>query len=324
VGDIVGAIHSAAASTNLSYDNSRVVAGVRIAHVAPVVYDEFMNLGNYAQHVALLRGTTDGIMDGVHALRNQYLADAVLLILDDGALCGRASQIGSTSVTAFAAVWAPCLLSGFTFAHELGHLQSARHDLQTDGTLSPYAYGHGYIAPDRSWRTIMAYADKCNQCAALPYWSNPNVLHPQQGIPMGTATREDNARVLNNTRLTLRDFRTLPAPNLFELTNSSERGEHPHFTWQAVPGADVYNLYRCLRDPDNDILYPSCFVKHGRVSGTVTQFVDYYATITWTSRGSCPGYNSEERQAIYRVSAQNRTGESGWVLDEYVCVFEGR
>ena len=42
-------------------------------------------------------------------------------------------------------------------------------------------------------------------CPRLNYWSNPNKLY--NGAPMGTTTRSDNTRVLNNTRGTVAAFR---------------------------------------------------------------------------------------------------------------------
>ena len=53
-------------------------------------------------------------------------------------------------------------------------------------------------------RTIMAY--NCSpSCPRINYWSSP--LRTYGGQVMGTATRSDNARVLNNTRATISAFR---------------------------------------------------------------------------------------------------------------------
>ena len=83
-------------------------------------------------------------------------------------------MIGSTAATAFAAVHWDCATGYYSFAHEIGHLQSARHDIATDPSTSPYAYGHGYRYEPSSgsrWRTIMAY--NCTRsCPRLNFWSN--------------------------------------------------------------------------------------------------------------------------------------------------------
>jgi hypothetical protein len=50
----------------------------------------------------------------------------------------------------------------------------------------------------------MAY--NCSpSCPRINYWSNPNRTY--QSAAMGTASRSDNARVLNTTRGTMSGFR---------------------------------------------------------------------------------------------------------------------
>ncbi|NVJ61865.1 MAG: VCBS repeat-containing protein [Gammaproteobacteria bacterium] len=50
----------------------------------------------------------------------------------------------------------------------------------------------------------MSY-DCPGSCTRLPYWSNPNVQ--RSGVAMGTSSQSDNARVLNQTRVTVSNFR---------------------------------------------------------------------------------------------------------------------
>ena len=143
-------------------------------------------------------------MDNLHALRNQNAADVAMIVLNNSSSCGLASAIGANASTAFAAVARACTTGYYSFAHEIGHLQSARHDPAADPTNRPYAYGHGYRSPTSAWRTIMAY--NCNAgCPRINYWSSPNRTYGGQA--MGTATRSDNARVLNTTRGRLAAFR---------------------------------------------------------------------------------------------------------------------
>ena len=93
-----------------------------------------------------------------------------------------------------------------TLTHEIGHLQSARHDPKNDPTNTPYAWGHGYqYTTNPKWRTIMAYNCTGGGCPRLNFWSNPGVLY--NGKPMGTTTKNDNHRVLNDTRATVAAFR---------------------------------------------------------------------------------------------------------------------
>lgn len=201
-GDINGIIDLAVAETNQGYTNSGVLIDVILAHKGQVTYTES---GNFSTDLSRYRGTSDGFMDSIHTTRNSVAADVGLLIINNGSFCGLASGIGSTASSAFAAVYWDCATGYYSFAHEIGHLQSARHDPATDPNNSPYAHGHGYqYTGSPKWRTIMAY--NCSGgCPRLNYWSNPSKLY--NGQPMGTTTRSDNARVLNTTRTTVSGFR---------------------------------------------------------------------------------------------------------------------
>jgi len=201
-GNISSLIDLAVAETNQGYTNSGVLIDLILAHKGQISYNES---GNFSTDLARYRGTSDGYMDSIHTTRNSVAADVGVLLINNGSYCGLASGIGSTASSAFAAAYWDCATGYYSFAHEIGHLQSARHDPATDGSNSPYAYGHGYqYNGSPKWRTIMAYA--CSGgCPRLNYWSNPNRTY--NGQPMGTTTRSDNTRVLNNTRTTVAGFR---------------------------------------------------------------------------------------------------------------------
>ena len=201
-GDINGLITLAVAESNQGYTNSGVLIDLILANKAQVSYTES---GSFSTDLSRYRGTADGYMDGIHATRNSSTADVAVLLINNASSCGLASGIGSSATTAFATAHWDCATGYYSFAHEIGHLQSARHDPATDGTNTPYAYGHGYqYNGSPRWRTIMAY-DCSAGCPRLNYWSNPNKLY--NGQPMGTAARNDNARVLNATRGTVAAFR---------------------------------------------------------------------------------------------------------------------
>jgi hypothetical protein len=204
-GNIASKIQLAIDETNQSYANSGVLINMVNVHSVQVTYNEARR--SFSQHVTALRSTTDGIMDNVHTLRNTYGADMVILVVNDSEACGQAAAIGSTASSAFAAAHYTCITGYYSFGHELGHLQSARHDRYVDASTTPYAYGHGYIPPSKSWRTVMAYGNNCNNCTRIQYWSSPLVVHPGTNEVMGTAQYEDNARVLNLTAPTIAAFR---------------------------------------------------------------------------------------------------------------------
>lgn len=200
-GDITGLVNLAISETNQGYANSGVSITLQLASSSQVSYTES---GSFSTDLSRFRGTSDGFMDSIHTTRNSTAADVGVLIINNSSSCGLASGIGSSASTAFAAVHYSCATGYYSFGHEIGHLQSARHDPAADPSTTPYAYGHGYRSPTSAWRTIMAY--NCTSgCPRINYWSNPAKTYGGQA--MGTTTRSDNTRVLNTTRGTIAAFR---------------------------------------------------------------------------------------------------------------------
>jgi hypothetical protein len=202
--NISSLIQLAVDETNVSYLNSGININMVRVHTAQVSYNE---TGTFSQHVSRLRSTTDGYMDNVHTLRNTYAADVVVLVVNDSEACGIASSIGSTASTAFAVAHYSCITGYYSFGHEIGHLQGARHDRYVDASTSPYAYGHGFIPSTKNWRTVMAYGNNCSNCTRIQWWSSPLKTYPATGQVMGTAAYEDNARVLNATAASVAAYR---------------------------------------------------------------------------------------------------------------------
>ncbi|HEX2076895.1 MAG TPA: M12 family metallo-peptidase [Longimicrobium sp.] len=204
-GNIASRIQLAVDETNQSYVNSGINITMNRVYTAQVSYSESGR--SFSQHVSALRGTTDGMMDIVHSWRNTYAADVVVLVVNDSEACGMAAAIKATASYAFAAAHYTCITGYYSFGHEVGHLQGARHDRYVDGSTTPYAYGHGFIPSSKNWRTIMAYGNNCSNCTRIQWWSNPLKTYPATGEVMGTTTYEDNARVLNGTASTVAAFR---------------------------------------------------------------------------------------------------------------------
>jgi hypothetical protein len=94
-------------------------------------------------------------------------------------------------------------MTGFSIAHEIGHILGARHDRHTDALDSPFPYGHGYVNGTK-WRDIMSYQGGCEGCPRIPYWSNPRITY--NGEPTGTDAN-DNARVILEQALRVSNFR---------------------------------------------------------------------------------------------------------------------
>ena len=225
----------AVTETNTSYANAGVTTRLRLVHIEQVTYTES---GNISTDVARLAGTSDGYMDTVHSIRNTFGADMVGMVVENGGgYCGMANAIMATASTAFQVTARNgCMTGYYSFGHEFGHLQGARHDVYVDTNTTPYAFGHGYVrtgstTPNR-WRTVMAYNNKCSDlgynCTRLQYWSNPTKVY--NSAAMGN-TAAQNYAVLNLTDTTVANFRTAVIGSNFSNTfNSSSTG------WSAVNG----------------------------------------------------------------------------------------
>ena len=199
VSNMKNTILTAVALTNQSFINSQVNYQIELAYAGQTNYTE----SGFYTDLTRFRNSSDGYMDEVHALRNKYSADVCVLLIDDCDYCGLATGIGVSESNAFCAVstCSNCATSNYSFGHEIGHLLGCRHDPSADSGTTPFSYGHGYVNPSETWRTIMAYGT----CPRLQYWSNPNVTHG--GEPMGTGSTNDNTRVWNERTSTVMAFR---------------------------------------------------------------------------------------------------------------------
>lgn len=233
--------------TNQSYIKSGVTRRLRLVHIEQVVYTES---GDIFVDVTRLAGTTDGYMDNVHALRNTYAADMVGLIVENGGgYCGVASAIMADAASAFQLSQRECATGYYSFGHEFGHLQGARHDVYVDPSTTPYTYGHGYVHTGTTtatrWRTVMAYNNKCSDlgynCTRLQFWSNPAKL--KGGAPMGNSVSK-NFKVLNTTALTVANFRTaLISGYFYNNFNANHAGWTPVTGTWSLANASVYRTH---------------------------------------------------------------------------------
>lgn len=233
----------AVTETNQSYANDGIIPRLRLVHVQEYAYTETGNLGT---DLARLVSSTDAYFTTVHSLRNTYGADMVSLIVENGGpYCGLANAIMATAAGAFQVTARSCATGYYSFGHEFGHLQGARHDPYVDGSTTPFSYGHGYVHTGSTtatrWRTIMAYNNKCSNlgydCTRLQWWSNPTKTW--LGALMGAVGLSENYKVLNATRVTVANFRAQRIGNNFASSfNASAAGWAPVYgMWQLFGGA---------------------------------------------------------------------------------------
>ncbi|MGR9044310.1 MAG: M12 family metallo-peptidase [Gammaproteobacteria bacterium] len=209
-------IANAVAKANQAYINSNVDMQLNVVYAGEVSYNQTGNMSTTLQNLAV---TNDGQMDQIHALRDQYGADQVVLISSESNYCGIAyvmtNPSSSFNVAAFSVVHDDskyACLSNNTMAHELGHNQGDQHDRASANTVGAYDYSYGYrLCQTGGFNTIMAYS--CSGAARVGYFSSPNLTY--NGEYLGTST-EDNVRSMNNTKAIVAAFRgsvDLSTPN---------------------------------------------------------------------------------------------------------------
>src|SRR5690606_32235448 len=99
---------------------------------------------DFVQQLLDLEGNTDGHMDEVHDLRNQYGADMVAMINSNHDYCGIAFMgFGPHDYQMFSVTNYSCAVGNLSFAHELGHNMGAAHDKNQAGA-GKYSYSHGH------------------------------------------------------------------------------------------------------------------------------------------------------------------------------------
>ncbi len=201
-------IVQAVAETNQAYSNSGISQRINLVHTVATDYTES---GDTSEDLSRLTATDDGYLDNLHALRDSYGADQVVMLIKGGSYCGFAYRMGTLSTgfasRAFSIVRHDCATGYYSFAHELGHNQGAHHELENgDGAI--YEYAHGYQDYSNRFRTVMAVS--CSGCTRVDHFSNPDVLY--NGFPTGDTTVSNNARTLNETAATVASFRAGAQP----------------------------------------------------------------------------------------------------------------
>jgi hypothetical protein len=244
---IVNLINVGISETNTSYANSGVGQRVRLVHTGLVPYTEVnsfsTNLSNLRDgepglgDVAALRDQhrADLVMLLVHPPNGDFCGIAYVMTSVSTAFARSGVSVTDTS----------CVTPGFTMAHEWGHNMGAQHDWYMNASRLPYSYAHGFVnwKPGQRWRSIMAYNDACSvqriSCTRLLAWANPNhrltssfcpggtytcrsnlwLLSEPMGLPADTGSScvissltnnycdADDSRALNNTALTVANFR---------------------------------------------------------------------------------------------------------------------
>ncbi len=292
------------AETNQAYMAGGVNQRVRLVAVEEVEYTQ----SDVVTDLSRLTNKTDGYMDGIHAVRDQFAADAVLLVRSG--LGANANLMATVSADFERIAFATTKANSLTFAHELGHLMGLHHDryeVCENGRCTrmafPYAYGYVNLrafgqgtAASTRWRSVMAYDTRCDDagfsCEWLLRFSNPDQIYPDPGgDPLGQSGLEpsgdadgpsDGVRVLNRTRGYVANFRRAP-----DITVSFAADQHT-----ATEGGTAATVtLRLSGKPTRPIYVP--LVAMGANGGTVYDY-KLPARVTFTA---------EETEKSFTVAA---------------------
>ena len=218
--------------TNLAYQNSAVIPRVRAVHIQEVVYTES---GSISTDLSRLRRTSDGYLDEVHGLRNQYGADLVQLVVEGG--CGVAYLMSGNNPGfasyAFSVASRICISPNYTLGHELGHNMGCNHAPEDPIGTGAFDWSFGYKDQTAGFRTVMAYSPG----KRVLHFSNPAKTY--NGAVTGVWELQDNADSLNGVRVTIANFRQAvgtPPPAEPDLMVESVSLVSPN----PVEGDDVY------------------------------------------------------------------------------------
>ncbi len=211
-------INTAVTETNTGYANSGVIQRINLVGAVEVSYTE----SDISTDLARLQKPSDGYLDNVHALRDSTYADVVVLIGEGyGAYCGMSYLMAGNdpgfAPNAFSVVAGGCATGLYSFGHEIGHNMGLNHARVDPVGTGAFSYSYGYKDPANLFRTVMAY------CCGYPYctsgcprvlnFSNPNVSYSSKAMGIIDTDPQSayNAKSLNNTRVTVANWRIRPA-----------------------------------------------------------------------------------------------------------------
>lgn len=174
-----------------------------LAHSQVVDYQE---TGVLQTDLNRLTDKSDGYIDEIHSLRDQYKADLVVLLVEDADYCGIAWLIHPMDPKmeryAFSVSDRQCALNNLTFSHEIGHNIGMRHDRYAENGGNPEEYNYGYVLKNQKVRSIMAYDKECQDagfsCRRLLTYCAPHIFIKDErfGVPIGNGNAAHNLEVL--------------------------------------------------------------------------------------------------------------------------------
>ena len=223
-GNVDALIRLAIDQMNRVYANSRVDARVRLVHRYQT---EYVPQGDMYATLTNLQAPADGQLDEVHAVRDRYGADLVVLLTgrDSRRWCWYAYS-GQRPAWGFSVVAQNCI-GNYSFTRALASNQAAGQNPESRENRR-FPYGHALCNDPGNWRTIMS-RNPDRRCPAIqPYFSNPEVSF--MGTPTGDPEVRDNARVLRQTAHLVSSYRQAPVtPHAIPLVTSANNPSRQGF-----------------------------------------------------------------------------------------------
>jgi len=212
---IANTISSLMAKADLALNNSNTLLTIELVHSAQVSYTELNNVDDLYN----LRGTSDGLMDNVHNLRDYYAADLVVLLEDISYTGGQGYLLSSTAgqpAYGFSLTRVQQASWTYTTIHEIGHNLGCHHhklqNTQPGPGIFSYSAGWRWTDPDGGYYcSIMTYEGGSNfddgiTHTRVPHFSDPAILY--LGELTGNVADGNNARTIRETKSVVSSYRT--------------------------------------------------------------------------------------------------------------------
>jgi hypothetical protein len=231
---MVALINAAVATANLSYAHGETGMQLRVVAAGELTNS---SSGSPDTDLTRLQANGDNYMDGVHALRDQYKADIVTMLIPDPGtgvagigylLLPPSMSVATMAQYAFNVVVDRYADSNLSLAHEIGHNLGAAHAAGDTGSTGAYSYSKGYkfTANLTQYRTVMAYPPGTR----IPYMSHPYVMY--QGKAVGVENAADNSWTLVRDKGSIAAARTGNTDWAPSVQGDMNRDGKPDLIWR--------------------------------------------------------------------------------------------
>jgi hypothetical protein len=201
---IESVIQGAVDAANLAFEASQMTARFELVYSGLTSYNDSTDMG---ADLDWLQADS-----GVAALRDQYGADMVSLIVSSGAYCGIGFVMRDPGPGfadwAFQVTHRACAVGNLSWAHEHGHNMGFEHDPANGPNPGSASYDWSFAHfVNGSYRTVMSYSSECSLgCDRVGQFSNPAVSY--NGQPTGIDGSRNNSQTGDSTASIVANFRT--------------------------------------------------------------------------------------------------------------------